>query len=85
LGPALDSAVRKLKIGNLKVQLERCWTLCESLVGELNNSELTSEEQAASLSRCDDLRKESYTLQLALELLERQEREEDERGAATQH
>lgn len=64
LRPALESAGRKLKIGNLKARLERCRTLRVSLGRELNNSELASEGEAASIVRCDGLRSTPFSLHL---------------------
>lgn len=50
----------------------------ESLEHELSRTDLTPEERAAVLIEFANLTKESDVLQLAVDLLERKEREEQE-------
>jgi hypothetical protein len=71
-----------VRIGHLKAQLERCWIVWHSLECDLNRTHLTPEERAAILNHQEDLWKEGHALQLAVELLERQEHDERERGTA---
>jgi hypothetical protein len=68
-----------VKIGNLKAQLDRCWIVRNSLEIELNRTGLTLEERAEFLVECDRARKESDVIQLVVDLLGRQEREEHTR------
>jgi DUF438 domain-containing protein len=80
----LEPVIRKLKIQAIREQLALCLQTLESIDKELQIAPLTEEDRSALTRRSDDMLRESNVLQLTLDLLERQEREEHERGAATQ-
>jgi len=81
---ALEPVIRKLKIQSIRSQVDFCHQVLESIANELETGPLTEEQRSVLAQRSHDTLKESYVLRLALELLERQEREEHERGTATQ-
>jgi len=69
----LKSMIRKAKIQSLKEQLALCQTLCESLAKEFEAAALTGEQKAVIAHHWEKERKEGHSLQLAIDLLERQE------------
>ena len=72
----MESIVRKLKIQTYKAQLAFRHYVCAALAKELEAGTLTAEQKAALAHRWDDTLKESHVLQLMIDLLERQEKED---------
>jgi hypothetical protein len=71
----LHSAIRNLKIRNLRAQLELCRIAFVSLERELDKADLSNEERLNTLIRWGDLRIEVDAVRGALEILEREEKE----------
>jgi hypothetical protein len=71
----LESVIHKLRIHTLQAQLALRQHLCASLAKEFEAGNLTVEQKAALAHRWDDTLKESWVLQLMIDLLERQEKE----------
>ncbi len=67
---------RKHKVESLKAQLALSRNVYSSLANEFETTTLTSDDMAAIAYRLDAALKETQILQLAIDLLERQEREE---------
>jgi hypothetical protein len=70
----MEAATCKLRISALKAQLEASRLLCESFANQFENA-LTTEQKAELVLHWDQAMQENHTLQLALFLLEKQERE----------
>ena len=70
----MESATRKLRISALRAQLEARSLLCESFANQFETA-LTTEQKAELVLYWDQAMQENHTLQLALFLLEKQERE----------
>jgi uncharacterized protein (DUF2225 family) len=75
-GQTMELIISKLRIHTLKAQ----WLLrqfhCESLEKEFETEHLTTNQKAAPAYRWDDMLKEGHVLQLMIDLLEKQEKEE---------
>jgi hypothetical protein len=72
----MELIISKLKIHTLKAQ----WLLrqfhCESLEMDFETERLTTNRKAGLAYRWDDMLKEGHVLQLMIDLLERQEKQE---------
>ena len=75
----MESIIRGHKVQALKAQLASCQCVCADLVKEFQTPALTDGERAAITHRLSRAREECRFVQLALDLLERQEREKVER------
>jgi hypothetical protein len=73
---ALESINRKHKIESLKAQLESSQNVCSSVTHEFETTTLTGEQKAEIAHRREDALRECKMLQLAIDLLERQEGKE---------
>jgi hypothetical protein len=72
----LESIVRKHKVQSLEAQLALSQNVCSSLAQEFKTESLTDEQKAAIGHRLNAALKENDALQLAIDLLETQDREE---------
>ena len=73
---ALESIIGKHNVESLKAQLALSHNVCYSLANESETTTLTGDQKAAIAHRLDAVIKESHILRLAIDLLERQEKEE---------
>ena len=71
----MELIISKLRIQTLKAQLVLRQFYCASLAMEFETEVLTTNQKAGLAYRWDDMLKESYVLQLMIDLLERQEKE----------
>jgi hypothetical protein len=74
----LESVIRKFRIQTLKGQAASCQLMYESLAMQLDSECLSDGLKAEIARRRDVSLKESYVLQLMVDLLERQEREDSD-------
>jgi hypothetical protein len=72
----LETIIRKLRIQTYKGQLAVCNLVCTALSKELENVTPADDQWVGLGHRLDEAVKESYVLQLMLDLMEKQEREE---------
>ncbi|MFZ2021692.1 MAG: hypothetical protein WCC31_12285 [Terracidiphilus sp.] len=72
----MESFVCKLRIRKIEQQLELCQHICEASAREFDTATLTALQWAAVAHRWDEALKASHVLQLTIDLLKRQEREE---------
>lgn len=73
---ALGPVSRKRKIETIRAQVVLCNQICEAIAEELETVPLTEEQRSVLTQRSEVMLRESHVLQLAVDLLERQEREE---------
>jgi hypothetical protein len=71
----LESIIRRLRIQSLRAQFEASRLYCASLTSQFETA-VFGTEKAGIARRYDRALKQTHRLQLSLELLERQEREE---------
>jgi len=71
----LESMIHKLRVQALQTQLALRKFVCASLAKEFEVESLSVKQRAALAHHWDDTLKESYVLQLMIDLLERQEKE----------
>jgi hypothetical protein len=72
----METVIRRFWIHTLKAQWVLRQYICAALAKEFEAGKLTVEKQSAIVHRWDDALKESYVLQLMIDLLERQVKEE---------
>ena len=72
----MNSAIRKLKIHTIRAQVALCELTCEALAKQFAVESLTHLERSEVAHRMDAMSSEKDALQHALELLEKQQREE---------
>jgi ribosomal protein L22 len=70
----LESVIRSIKIRKIEAQLALCRLNGESVARESETETLTEEQRSVLARRRDDTEKQIHALQLALDLLEKQER-----------
>jgi hypothetical protein len=72
----MELIISKRRIQTLKAQLVLHQFHCASLASEFDTEGLTTYQKAGLACRGDDMLKESHVLQLMLDLLEKQEKED---------
>ena len=77
----METIIHEFGIQTSIAQLALRQHLCASQAKEFEAGTLTVEQKAALAHRWDDILKETYVLQLMLDLLERKEKEERGDGA----
>ena len=73
---ALESIIQMLRIEMLKAQLASRRYICASLANEFETSTLTECQRAALVHRMDNALKESHAVQLTLDLMAKQLKQE---------
>jgi hypothetical protein len=73
---SLNSIIRRIKIRRLKEQLAFRQLKCAALAEKFESADLTTKQKAEITNHRADTLKESHSMQLAIDLLEREEREE---------
>ena len=75
----METVIRRHKIDTIKAQAVLCRLICESAAKEFETGTLTEEQWSVLTNRRDHALTEGHALQMALDLLQRQQ------GAAGQH
>jgi tRNA 2-selenouridine synthase SelU len=78
----MEPVIRRLRVETYKEQLAVCEEIRDALSRNFNNPALTDDERITIGNRCNAAQNESYALQIKLDLIECEIREERQ-GAAT--